>query len=365
MEGRLLKFLTNYLNDRHQCVVIENIFSDYEHVKSAVPQGSILGPLLFTLFINDISTGISTETNICQFADDTKIWRPMKTELDCNILQKDIEYLNEWCETNRMRFNPEKCKVVSIVSSTKKLVFLDPLPFTKFNYTLGNYILDYESCEKDLGVIVNDNLTWSEQHVSILNKASQMLGLTKRTCHFLVNTRTKRTLYLALVRSQLEHCSVIWRPLTQTKLDKFESIQKNAIKWILNEEFLSYSDNAVYFRKCSEVDILPISKTLDFNDLMFFHKIVYGQIPTKFPNYISKYNGISRLRNSYLDHECFVCNLDYAINAKTKNPLLTGYFYRVIHTWNKLPLETRQTPGLNDFKNLVKKFLWDEIFNNI
>ena len=61
-----------------------------------------------------------------------------------------------------------------------------------------------------------------------------MLGLTKRTCHFLVNTRTKRTLYLALDWSQLEHCSVIWRPLTQTKLDKFESIQKNAIKWILN-----------------------------------------------------------------------------------------------------------------------------------
>ena len=106
-------------------------FSDYEHVKSGVPQGSILGPLLFTLFINDISTGISTETNISQFADDTKIWRPMKTELDCNILQKDIEYLNEWCETNRMGFNPEKCKIVSIVSSAKKLVFFRSLTFYK------------------------------------------------------------------------------------------------------------------------------------------------------------------------------------------------------------------------------------------
>ena len=72
-----------------------------------------------------------------------------------------------------------------------------------------------------------------------------MLGLTKCTCHFLVKSRTERTLCLTLVRSQFEHCSVIWRPLTQNKLDKFESIQKNAIKWILNEEFVGYSDNDV------------------------------------------------------------------------------------------------------------------------
>ena len=96
---------------------MENVFSDYEHVLSGVPQGSILGPLLFTLFINDINAGISAETNICLYADDTKIWRPMKTELDCTILQKDIECLNEWCKSNKMRLNPEKCKVVSVVSN--------------------------------------------------------------------------------------------------------------------------------------------------------------------------------------------------------------------------------------------------------
>ena len=361
IDGRLLKFVTSYLKDRRQCVVMENVFSDYEHVLSGVPQGSILGPLLFTLFINDINDGISTETNICLYADDTKIWRPMKTELDCAILQKDVECLNEWCKSNKMRFNPEKCKVVSVVSNPNNVSLLNLLPFSQFSYALGNSILDYENCEKDLGVIVNGNFAWSEQHLSIISKASQMLGLTKRTCHFRVKSRTKRTLYLTLVRSQFEHCSLIWRPLTQSKLVKFEAIQKNAIKWILNEEFVSYSDNDVYFGKCNEVNILPVSKTFDLNDLMFFHKIVNGQIPTKLPSYITKYNGISRLRNNHLDHECYVCNLEYSNNAKTKSPLLAGYFYRVIHTWNKLPLVTRQTPCENEFKNLVKKFFWDEI----
>ena len=185
--------------------------------------------------------------------------------------------------------------------------------------------------------------------------------MTKRTCHFLVKSRTKRTLYLTLVRNQFEHCSLIWRPLTQSKLVKFEAIQKNAIKWILNEEFVSYSDHDVYFGKCNEVNISPVSKTFDLNNLMFFHKIVNGQNPTKLPSYITKYNGISRLTNNHLDHECYVCNLEYSNNAKTKSPLLAGYFYRIIHTWNKLPLVTRQTPCENEFKNFVKKIFWDEI----
>ena len=90
IDGRLLKFITNYLKDQRQRVGLDNIFSDFQHVQSGVPQGSILGPLLFTLFINDIDSGISTDTNICLFADDTKIWRPMETEHDCAILQKTL-----------------------------------------------------------------------------------------------------------------------------------------------------------------------------------------------------------------------------------------------------------------------------------
>ena len=90
----------------------------------------------------------------------------------------------------------------------------------------------------------------------------------------------------------------------------------------------------VYFRKCNEVNILPVVKTFGLNDLMFFHKIVNIQIPTKLPNYIVKYKykSISRLRNNHLDHECYVCNLEYGNTVKTKSPLLLleGYFYRVM-----------------------------------
>ena len=93
IEGRLLKFITNYLKDRRQRVTLDNAFSDYKPVKSGALQGSILGPLLFVLFINDISAVISSGTNICLFADDTKIWRVMHNESDCKVLQNDIDNL--------------------------------------------------------------------------------------------------------------------------------------------------------------------------------------------------------------------------------------------------------------------------------
>ena len=172
----------------------------------------------------------------------------MNSEEDCNILQKDINYLPHWCNSNLMKFHSDKYKVVSVNTrnSSLKLANFWLLPLSRFNYTLGNNILDYENNEQDLGVIVNNNISWSEQQDKVVNKAFQMLGLTKHTCHFVVSNHRKQTLYLTLVRSQFEHCSVIWRPVTPTQISKFEALHKNAIKWILNEEFLSYSDYNIY-----------------------------------------------------------------------------------------------------------------------
>ena len=105
--------------------------------------------------------------------------KAMSSVEDCNILQNDVNYLQDWCISNQMKFHSDKCKVVSInsMSSSTNLAYLGLLPLSRFNYTLGRNILDYETEEKDLGVIVNNNFSWAEQHNQIINKASQMLGL--------------------------------------------------------------------------------------------------------------------------------------------------------------------------------------------
>ena len=110
IDGRLLKFFVNYLFDRKQQVVLENEFSDIASVISGVPQGFILGPLLFVLFINDIYHCVDPETNIARYADDTKIWREIKSEIDASVLQNDIHTLNEWCKTKKMKFHPKSVR---------------------------------------------------------------------------------------------------------------------------------------------------------------------------------------------------------------------------------------------------------------
>ena len=106
--------------------------------------------------------------------------------------------------------------------------------------------------------------------------------MTKRTCHFVFDRGKKRMLYLTLVRSNFEHCSTIWRPVTVVDIRKFEALQKRAIKWINFEEVDSYSDE-IYAIRCRQVDILPLQLHFELNDLIFFYKIIYELIPVSLP----------------------------------------------------------------------------------
>ena len=210
VDGTLLKFICNYLQHREQRVVLGSQNSSMKSVLSGVPQGSILGPLLFVLFINDLPEGLSDGTNLALYADDTKIWRLIESEADHDILQKDIAYLNSWAIRNKMKFHPSKCKVLSVRSSPPPLHGI--LPDIEYLYSLGDSYLDYVDLEKDLGVDITPKLNWLEQCDRLYSKASQKLGLLRRNCYFVKDKARARSLYIALIRSLFESCSIIWRP---------------------------------------------------------------------------------------------------------------------------------------------------------
>ena len=218
-----------------------------------------------------------------------------------------------------------------------------------FPYELNSNILDYVDNERDLGVLVNETLIWHLQHNKLITKASQLLGLTKRTCHFVNNKNRRRSLYLALVRSQFEHCSPIWRPCSAIQIEKFEKIQKNAIKWILHEQYLSYNDHEVYHRKCTESNLLPLAQRFELNDVILFHKIVYSHVYIDMPSYIKMYTGNSRLRSTHLDCLSYVASLN-SLNSSMHSQLYKSFVYRTIHIWNKLPFETRNYPQPQTFR---------------
>ena len=276
---------------------------------SGVPQGSILGPTLFVLFINDIALEIDPGSTIKLYADDTKLYRTIMINEDHEKLQKDINVLNDWAIQNKMKFHPNKCKVLSV--SLKRAA-------NNFVYKLGETPIAYVNSEKDLGVKFNSCLTWTEQCNFLYSKANRMLGLARRTCHFIKNFRKKRSIYLALVRSQFEHCSTVWRPGTITSKNKIESIQKKAVKWILKKPMYNNSlSPPEYFTICKELNLLSLDLRSELKDLKMLYDIINNLSIIKLPAYISWFSG-SRLRSSHMDNYCLVSNIQPRITKKYK-----------------------------------------------
>ena len=157
VDGLMLKFIKSYLEGRQQQVVVGGQTSSSLPVRSGVPQGSILGPLLFVIFINDMFSCVSEGTNIALYADDTKIWREIIGYPDHHIIQNDINRLYDWSVRNRMKFHPQKCKALSV--SLQRNV-LDNLPFNTFFYKLSGSDIDFVPSQSDLGVAINSRFNW-------------------------------------------------------------------------------------------------------------------------------------------------------------------------------------------------------------
>ena len=356
VDGLMLRFLKAYLEGREQQVVIGGSKSSVLPVHSGVPQGSILGPLLFVLFINDMFSCISTDTNIALYADDTKIWREIKCFDDHYALQRDIDNLLKWSLDNKMKFHPSKCKALAV---TLQRNVLDNLPFNIYHYMLGSSFIDNELSQRDLGVIITTKLYWSLHIDNLIAKASSRLGLLMRTCHFTTNKKQKRSFYLALVRSIFEHCSIVWSPQQASHIAKFDMIQKRAIKWIDGHPFECYAKED-FVNKQRLYNILPMELRFRLNDLKLLYKIVNSQVPINLPDYITFLDN-SRTRHTRRtaaiidgdDTTTLHCSI-----VPTCDAFKNSYFYRTMLIWNKLPLSVRQASGISSFKTKLIEYLW-------
>ena len=381
IDGVLLKFIVNYLQHRKQCVLVNGSKSGFREVTSGVPQGSILGPLLFVLFINDMSDCISEGTNIALYADDTKIWRKIESWNDHEILQNDINALSRWSVDNNIRFHPHKCKVLSVAPTIRNDSIWNLFPFQNFYYNLNGIDLEFVMKEKDLGVSVTTSLNWRDQCLTLYSKASSRLGLLKRIMHFVKDKKQKRVFYLAVVRSLFEHCSSIWRTTADDLTNKLESVQRRAVKWILSEHYHHYNDYE-YIKRLKDLDILPLKYKFDFTDLVLFHKIFYDDSVVKLPSYLRPLNedetnrlrstiippnrlnenptttSLSSMRSNKLDQLSLKCTVD------AKSPSFKiSFFFRTHILWNLLPTVVKETVSSTDFRNKLKNHMWDIILD--
>lgn len=231
-----------------------------------MPQGSHLGPILFNVFINDISSNIK-HSQCFLFADDLKIARCVNNPIEALKLQEDLDGVFEWCKRNHMTLNTDKCNYIRFsrkkINSCKEVV-----------YKIGDSPLKQVQDIRDLGIILDSKLRFDKHIDTITSKAFKILGFVLRNTKEFKQVQTIILLYNSLVRSCLEYCCVVWNPHYKKYIERIEKIQKKFVKILAyrhnTRSLKNYSDRLAHFNMTS------LENRRRILDLSFLYKIVNG-----------------------------------------------------------------------------------------
>lgn len=312
VSGQLLAWFSDYLNERVQRVVVDGAVSQWAPVTSGVPHGSLLGPLLFTIFINDLPDATAGGAMAALYADDTKAYRSIKGVEDCISLQNTLTNMNAWAMRNNIRFKSSKCKVLSVTRKKSPIIY---------GYKLNHVQLERVTSEKDVGVIVTSSLSWDSHVHTIIAKANKLLGLLKRTCPFLTDVSVRRSLYLALVKSQLCYATQVWSPAQFSLKSQLERVQRRATRWILGTRIgeMSYRDRLI------KLNLLPLAYDRELKDLVFLYKCLNNYTDLNILNFVS-FISHSRTRRSN--------SFNLTTPSCKTSTFQASYFNRTVKLWN-------------------------------
>ena len=317
-------------------MVLNGKMSTWKSVKSGVPQGSVLGPVLFILFINDIDDVTGASTCLWKFADDTKVVRTVKDEADQSEFQADIDALKKWSDDWLMQFNASKCKVVHIGKHNPG-----------YFYTMGGHapagcVLEESTGEKDLGVLESSTLKPSEQCAAASKKANQVLGQMANSLTY----RDKNTwlkLYRQYVRPHLEYCVQAWCPWTESDIEVLEQVQQRAIRMTSGLTATNYED------RLKEVGMMTLRQRRYRGDMIEVWKVVSGKS--------ADCDKLFTLVQNYSQRETRGSVSLNLAPIKTKLDIRKNFFTsRVISPWNKLPISLKLADTIESFKLQFDKY---------
>ena len=326
IRGKLLEWIRNFLTDRTIRVLVNGKFSKWARVLSGVPQGSVLGPLLFLLFVNDIPDELKCRVKM--FADDTKIWNPIGKLQDEDMLREDLGKLEGWSNKWLLKFNAGKCKVMTLGH--------------KFNtsYTLDENSLEKIHIEKDLGVWVSNDLKPSLQCSKAASKAFGVLASIKRNFTSL-NKEGFTILYRTFIRPHLEYCIQAWSPYLQKDIQCLERVQRKATKMVKGLKKINYED------RLKILNLFPLSYRRVRGDMIEVFKILSG-IENVEANTFFKLSVTTNLRGQ--SKKLF--------KNRARLQLRQNFFsQRVVSVWNGLPETVIQATSVSMFKKRLDK-LW-------
>ena len=311
INGDILNWIADFLTNRHQEVILNNAHSDPCDVLSGVPQGSILGPLLFLLFINDLPNRVTS--NIRLYADDITIYRTIYSNEDILQLQKDLDNLSKWASDWFMTFNVSKCEHLVITKMHSPI---------SSEYKISGCNINKVTSAKYLGVTINHDLSWGNNIGIISCKTSAVFGFLQRNLRQ-CSSSIKSLAYLTYVRPILEYASTVWAPYTKNHIMSLEKVQRRAARFVCN----NYS---MYDSLSSMLDILNWPSLEDRRrqaKCIMFYKIINNIASVNIHQYLQPSS--SRTRG----HDSKFIQLQTRVNV-----FRHSFLSSTIRLWNSLPL---------------------------
>ena len=333
-DPHLIKWIADYLRDREQYVGVNGASSNPLPVVSGVPQGSILGPLLFLIFIDGITSVSISNGSMLLYADDILLYRVIRNRQDLVHIQQDINSLHNWIQEKYLQFNASKCKYMLISRKRQPLVSSDL-------FTINNLKIEKVEHFKYLGVWLSSNLTWNKHIEEICKSASKQTGMIYRKFYQNSSRETLLNLYISLIRPRLEYAAPVWDPSHQTLTQAVEKVQRFALKMCLKNWSSTYEE----LLTDSKLPTLKDRRTL--LKLSYLFQVMNGSF--SFPNAPLTLRQTRTLRNS----ECLL--LERPI-VRT-NAYMYSYFPHVISLWNSLPSFVHKCTSLSSFKYNLRSHL--------
>ena len=337
ISDQLCVWISSFLKERKQFVAVEGAVSSESSVISGVPQGTVLGPLLFLIFIADISDGLLSST-ATSFADDTRVLRPVSNVQDCGALQGDLARVYDWAVANNMCFNGDKFELL------RYTVNGEPIPFQYL--TSEGTAIEAKSEVMDLGVIMSSSANFKAQVDQIIKKAKERLSWIFRV--FLTrDPKPMLTLYRALVLPILEYCSQLWHPVQLGISRSLEAVQRSFTSRLRGMENLNY------WQRLEALKLYSLERRRERYMAIYIWKIIVGLTPNL--------DGTRRIVIQHSDRRGRTCRIPpVAQTAMARVQTLQEYSLPVLgaRLFNCLPAETRgYDGGLDSFKRRVDIFL--------
>ena len=350
IQGMVNTWIEGFLKRRQQRVVVRGEMSDPVWCTSGVPQGSVLGPLLFLVLMYDIAKGIH-HSILSSFADDTKIWKAITTPDDQSHLQSDLDMVFSWAESNNMEFNSDKFQFIRFSPETGACIYYDD----------KGKIIDQHEVVKDLGIYMSSNLSFDHHIRLVMNKGNKMAGWILRT----FKTRSANvllTLLKQLIYPTIEYNSVLWNPSSQELINLLERVQKNFLKRIITDKLGPNSD---YWDRLRLFKLYSLQRRRERYAIIYAWKIIHNIYPNPGLSLNHMFRHLEANPNQGILLEVHQRD-DITLSHPTSPPKwLEGRsnLDMCCQLYNAIPLELRQMlgpeeqPSLDSFKEKLDKWL--------